>query len=210
MYTWRLKIIKMAVLITEIIPLQNFEIIKDKLGVILLEELSNQKTIQSLSSDLGIFIERQEPYDDSEDVVVNISQNNVSFGSIDEKISQGNISFNIDVYASGNATIDFDGNTITRKKLDLILGWIRYILSSTKYQTLGFQKGFIGGTFVDSIQYDDNYGSQDGAFVRMARLQFSVRANESQQMWNGLEFTGNDTVTKLDSGTKGYKLIFNT
>ena len=200
----------MAVLITEIIPLQNFEIIKDRLGVILLEELSNQIELQCKDVDLGVFIERQEPYDEAEDVVVNISENNIGFGSIDEKTSQGNISFNIDVYASGNATIDFDGNTITRKKLDIFKGWIRYILSSTKYQTLAFPKGFIGGTYVDSIQNDDNYGTQDGAFVRMARIQFSVRANENQEMWNGLEFTGNDTVIKLDNGTKGYKLIFNT
>lgn len=200
----------MAVLITEIIPLQNFEIIKDRLGVILLEELSNQIRLQCKDIDLGVFIERQEPYDEAEDVIVNISENNIGYGSIDEKTSQGNISFNIDVYASGNATIDFDGNTITRKKLDIFKGWIRYILSSTKYQTLAFPKGFIGGTYVDSIQNDDNYGTQDGAFVRMARLQFSVRANENQQMWNGLEFTGNDTVIKLDNGTKGYKLIFNT
>lgn len=200
----------MAVLITEIIPLQNFEIIKDRLGVILFEELMNQKKLQCKGIDIDVSIERQEPYDKAEDVVVNISQNNIAYGSIDERNSQGNISFNIDVYASGNATIEVDGNTTTRVKLDMVLGWIRYILSSTKYQTLAFPKGFIGGTYVDSVQYDDNYGSQDGAFVRMARLQFSVRASEVQEMWNGLEFTGNDTVIKLDNGTKGYKLIFNT
>lgn len=200
----------MAVLITEIIPLQNFEIIKDRLGVILFEELMNQKKLQCKGIDIDVSIERQEPYDDAEDVVVNISQNNIAYGSIDERNSQGNISFNIDVYASGNATIEVDGNTTTRVKLDMVLGWIRYILSSTKYQTLAFPKGFIGGTYVDSVQYDDNYGSQDGAFIRMARLQFSVRASEVQEMWNGLEFTGNDTVIKLDNGTKGYKLIFNT
>lgn len=200
----------MAVLITEIIPLQNFEIIKDRLGVILFEELMNQKKLQCKGIDIDVSIERQEPYDKAEDVVVNISQNNIAYGSIDERNSQGNISFNIDVYASGNATIEVDGNTTTRVKLDMVLGWIRYILSSTKYQTLAFPKGFIGGTYVDSVQYDDNYGSQDGAFIRMARLQFSVRASEVQEMWNGLEFTGNDTVIKLDNGTKGYKLIFNT
>lgn len=200
----------MAVLITEIIPLQNFEIIKDRLGVILFEELMNQKKLQCKNVDIDVSIERQEPYDKAEDVVVNISQNNIAYGSIDERNSQGNISFNIDVYASGNATIEKDGNTTTRVKLDMVLGWVRYILSSTKYQTLAFSKGFIGGTYVDSVQYDDNYGSQDGAFIRMARLQFSVRASEVQEMWNGLEFTGNDTVIKLDNGTKGYKLIFNT
>ena len=200
----------MAVLITEIIPLQNFEIIKDKLGVILLEELTNQKKLQCKDIDFGIFIERQEPYDDAEDVVVNITENNIAYNSIDEKSSQGNISFNIDVYASGNATIDIDGNTNVRRKLDIVKGWIRYILSSTKYKTLGFPKGFIGGTYVDSIQSDDNYGSQDASFVRFVRIAFSVRASESQEMWNGLGFTGNDTVIKLDDGTKGYKLIFNT
>tara|TARA_R100000541_G_scaffold44592_1_gene51681 strand:+ start:1664 stop:2266 length:603 start_codon:yes stop_codon:yes gene_type:complete len=200
----------MAVLITEKIQLQNFEIIKDKLGVILFEELINQKRTQCAEFDLEVFIERQEPYDDAEDVVVNITENNISYSSIDSNSSQGNISFDIDIYASGNATIDIDGNTNVRRKLDIVKGWIRYILSSTKYQTLGFPKGFIGGTYVNSIQNDKSYGSQDGSFVRVTTINFTVRASENQEMWDGLGFTGNDTVIKLDNGTKGYKLIFNT
>lgn len=200
----------MAVLITEKIELQNFEIIKDKLGVILFEELINQKRLQCVDIDLNVFIERQEPYDDAEDVVINITENNIAYDSIDEKNSQGNISFDIDIYASGNATIDIDGNTNVRRKIDIVKGWIRYILSSTKYKTLDFPKGFIGGTYVNSIQNDKNYGTQDGSFVRVTTINFSVRASEIQEMWNGLEFTGNDTVIKLDDGTKGYKLIFNT
>jgi hypothetical protein len=199
----------MSVLITEKIPVQNFEIVKNNLEVILFKELDNQVKKQCTDLDIQVFTERQEPYDKGEDVVVNVSLNNIPYSGIDEKNTTGNLSFNIDIYARGFTTLDNDGNKFSRSKLELVTGWIRYILSSTKYSTLGFQKGIIGGTYVDSIQFIDNYGNQDGAYVRMARLQFSVRVIENQSMFDGIELLGNDTIIRLYDGSKGYKLTFN-
>jgi len=82
-------------------------------------------------------------------------------------------------------------------------------LSSTKYKTLGFQAGFIGGTMVDSIQFLDNFGNQEANFVSMSRIVFTARLNENQLAWEGIALLGNDTNIKLDSTNKGYKLTFN-
>lgn len=199
----------MSVLITEIIPIQNFEIVKNKVEVILFTELINQKKLQCKEIDIEVFTERQQPYSNGEDVVVNVSLNNIPYSGIDAKNTNGNLIFNIDVYAGGFATLDNDGNKVSRSKLELITGWIRYILSSTKYNTLGLPKGIIGGTYVDSIQFDDNYGNQEANFIRMARIQFSVRVIENQEMWQGIELQGNDTVIKIHDSEKGYKLTFN-
>ena len=83
----------MAAIITEIIPIQGFEIVLNKIGVILFEELSNQKLIQVINGDFDLFIERQEPYDKSEDVVINISLDNDNFTGKTQKDSQGLTSF---------------------------------------------------------------------------------------------------------------------
>ena len=192
----------MSVLITEIIPIQNFEIVKNKVGVILFEELINQKNIQCKGIDIEVFTERQQPYSNGEDVLVNVSLNNIPYSGIDTRNTNGNLSFNIDVYAGGFTTLDNDGNKTSRSKLELVTGWIRYILSSTKYNTLGFPKGIIGGTYVEAIQFDDNYGNQDANFIRMARVQFSVKVIENQEMWQGIELQGNDTVIKIHDSEK--------
>jgi hypothetical protein len=199
----------MSALITEIIPIQNFEIVKNNVEVILFTELNNQKKLQCKGIDIEVFTERQEPYSNGEDVVVNVSLNNIPYSQIDTRNTTGNLSFNIDVYASGFTTLDNDGNKTSRSKLELVTGWIRYILSSTKYNTLGFPKGVIGGTYVDSIQFDDNYANQEANYVRMTRLQFSVKVIENQELWAGIELLGNDTVIKINDGSKGCKLTFN-
>lgn len=199
----------MSVLITEIIPIQNFEIVKNNVEVILFTELNNQKKLQCKGIDIEVFTERQEPYSNGEDVVVNVSLNNIPYSQIDTRNTTGNLSFNIDVYASGFTTLDNDGNKTSRSKLELVTGWIRYILSSTKYNTLGFPKGVIGGTYVDSIQFDDNYANQEANYVRMTRIQFSVKVIENQELWTGIELLGNDTVIKINDGSKGCKLTFN-
>jgi len=199
----------MSALITEIVPIQNFEIVKNNVEVILFTELNNQKNIQCKNIDIEVFTERQEPYSNGEDVVVNVSLNNVAYSEIDTRNTNGNLSFNIDVYASGFTTLDVDGNKISRSKLELVTGWIRYILSSTKYNTLGFPKGIVGGSNVDTIQFDDNYGNQEANYIRMARIQFSVRVAENQELWNGIELLGNDTIVVLNDSSKGHKLTFN-
>jgi hypothetical protein len=199
----------MSALITEIVPIQNFEIVKNNVEVILFTELNNQLVLQSNDMEIEVFTERQEPYSNGEDVVVNVSLNNVAYSGIDTRNTNGNLSFNIDVYASGFTTLDVDGNKISRSKLELVTGWIRYILSSTKYNTLGFPKGIVGGSNVDTIQFDDNYGNQEANYIRMARIQFSVRVAENQELWNGIELLGNDTIVVLNDSSKGYKLTFN-
>ena len=202
----------MSAKITEIIAEQSFEILTKEVGAILLLELDNQLNLEACSSgiDLGVFIERIEPVDKSEDVVVNVSLNNVNYDNHNEFTSQGTHTFNIDVYAFGEASTDETANDNVRIKLQKITGWIRYILQSTKYKTLGFAPGFIGGTYVQSINFDDSFGKEDGAMTRMSRLVFSVRASEFQDSDELLAFTGNDTTIKLDLTDKGYKLIFNT
>mgnify|MGYP000970290934 CR=1 FL=1 len=79
----------MTALITNKIPEQSFELITKQLGAILLCELEKQNELNCTKYDLGVFLERQEPYDKSEDVVVNISLNNVNYESFNERDTQG-------------------------------------------------------------------------------------------------------------------------
>lgn len=200
----------MSAKITEIIAEQSFELLTKKVGAILLLELTNQIALQNSDIDLGVFIERITPIDKSEDIVVNVSLNSVPYDNHNQFESQGTHTFNIDTYGFGIASADESANTNISLKLQKVTGWIRYILSSTKYKTLGFEPGLVGGTYVQSINFDDNYGKEDGAMTRMSRLVFSVRASEFQNPDDSQPFTINNTNITLSSTNKGYKLIFNT
>lgn len=199
----------MAILIDEIIPVQGFEVVTQQIGAILLLELDNQNNIQSTDYGLDVYLERIEPIDKSEDIVVNVSLDNMQNVQHNEFSLEGQNTFNIDVYCFGEESSTETASTNVRVKLQRVVGWIRYILSSPKYKTLDFAPGLIGGTYVQSITFDDNFGKEDSSMTRMARLQFMVRVYEQQNEDLTAEFTGNDTVIKLGLTEKGYKLIFN-
>jgi len=200
----------MASIITDIIPIQNFEVCLNKIGVVLLEELTNKITLKSLTDDLEVFIARQTPYGKEEDVMINITFDNSNYSGKTQKDRQGLTNYNIDIFCQGIESESETGSTSSRVKLMRYLGMISFILSSTKYKTLGFENNLIGGTMVDSIQVQNNYGSQEANYISFARVSFSARLQEFQDAWDGVPFSGNDTTIKLDLTNKGYQLIFNS
>lgn len=200
----------MASIITEIIPQQSFEIVLNRLGAILLEEISNQVQVQALPDDVEIFIERMEGFDKSEDIVINVSCNNMNYQGQVQRGSQSDTTFFIDVYSTGEASASGAGHKDVRMKLHRYIGMCRYILSSTKYKTLGFEAGIVTGVNVTGVQFNNTDDREQADFIRMARLSLSVKIYENQEMWDAIVLQANDTTIKLDETEKGYKLIFNT
>lgn len=199
----------MAAIIDEIIPMQGFEFVALQIQTILSEELANQKILQDFDSNFEVFLERQEAYDNSEYIMINVSLNGINYSGTTQKDAQGSTSYFIDVYTPGVESDLQTGNEDSRKKMHLFIGMIRYILSSTKYQTLGLPMGLIGGKYVENIQFLDNYGNQDASFIRFGRITFSVRIQEDQASWTGIVLNGNDTTIKLDTTDDGFKLTKN-
>lgn len=197
-------------LINYIIPMQAFEVVLNKIASILLIEVSNQVTLNSLNDQVEVYTERMTSFDKSEDVLINVSLASSNFQNITKRDSTGLTDFYIDVYARGFESDLSTGEKDSRNKLHRYMGMCRHILSSSRYMYLGFEPGLIGGVYVNSINYDDNYDNQDAAYIRMARLNLSVRIYEFQDMDIPVEFLGNDTIIKLSNTDKGQKLIFNT
>lgn len=193
----------MAAIIQTQIEEQNFEIILNKIGIILLEEIQNQLTITSSDVSCDVYKERQEPIDKSEDVLVNVSLSSTNNEDFNETSYTSTGTFNIDVYANGF------GSDYSRLRLHKIVGMIRFVLSSTLYKTLGFDYGYIMGTYLTSINFDDNYGKEDGTFFRMGRLVLSVKFVEDSEMAQTTSLLGNDSNVRLDLTEKGFKFNFN-
>lgn len=197
----------MAAIIDEIILEQGFEKVLYQVAAILKIELDNQKTVHSNMPDFAVFAERMTPYDKSEDVMINVTSSNINFGSFTESSSSGKVDFSIEIYSPLEHTSIIAGDSSSKFTLHKVAGLIRYILSSTKYKTLNLPLGLIGGTYVESIRFFDDFNNQGGASIRMATLGFSVRVQENQDLWNGVSFNQNNTSIKLEETNLGYQLI---
>jgi hypothetical protein len=199
----------MPALITNIIPKQGFEIVRDAIGAILVLELTNQKTLQGSTLfpwPVNVFKERLTVMDNEENIYINILVDSATYSNKSQKEVEGRTTYFVDVYTRGKGNTDGTSeSTVTRDKF---IGMIRYILSSTMYNTLGMVPGLIGGTMIDSFATLDPASKEDSEYTSFARLTYTVRIQEGQAMWQGIDLVGNDTEVKLEETEKGYQYVF--
>ena len=205
----------MASVLTEIIPTQAFEIVQNRIGAILLEEITNQMSLQSLTDVFELYLERVEPYDKSEDVMISVAFNSGDYDGYTQQDVQGEYMYFIDIFAKGAGVGTQTPSENVRQKMFKYVGMARYILSSGKYPTLGLPPGVIGNRHIRKITFDtdySNFGNHsnfDGAFIRFCRIIYTVRVRESQLLWEGIPLYGNDSNLRPEGTEFGTRLIFN-
>jgi hypothetical protein len=205
----------MASILSEIIGVQNFEVVANRIGSILLEEIHNQKTIQGFDDEIEIFNERIEPFSKEQDVMITIAFREAEYAGQNTRDIQGEYIYFIDIFTSGWGEEEVSPSIVSKNKLFRYVGLVRYILSTGKYLTLGFPPGFIGGKYIEKITLDTDYSNfgnhsnYDGSYIRFARIMYKVRVQENQELWQGIELQGNTTNVTLDDTEKGTKFIFN-
>jgi hypothetical protein len=205
----------MAAILTEIIPAQGFEIVANRIGELLTQEIANQQTIQSLTEDCKVFLERIEPFTKEEDVMITVAWRESTPEGNTQSDYQGYEMYFVDLFVSGGSEDDEAASAIMQKKLYKYIGLIRYILSSGKLPTLGLPPGLIGGKFIRKITLDTDYSNfgnhsnYDWAFIRFARVMFMVRVQERTELWQGIPLLGNDTTVHLEGTDQGLQFKFN-
>jgi len=197
-------------LITNIIQEQGFEKVRDSIGAILTTELLNQKTLQGFSEDINVYVGRSTPFQQDEQIMVNVLLDSSNYGSINEHDAMGNTSYYIDVFTSGKANMNSIGGYQSSQLRDKFIGMCRAILQSTKYKTLSLPNGIISGTYCENFEVFDSTNAQDSSFTSMARLNFSVRILENQEVWQGVTIANSFTSVKLGLTEKGYQYKLTT
>lgn len=196
-------------MILEVIPQQNFEIVRDALGFLIKSELDSQKEKENsrIFEDFEVFIERTIPIQNSEEVVINIVLRSGDFDNKTQKDSQGKTFFDIEFYTIGKSSPSQTGYFDSARKLHKYIGLIRYILQHTEYKTLNLQPGFIGGTMVENYNIAENQRTnQDTDFIKMGVISFSVRIQENQTMATPVNLGEIYTSLKIEQTEKGYSL----
>ena len=196
-------------IISEIIPEQGFEKVRDVIGAILLDELTNQKALQPnrLTEDIQVFTARSTPFHQSESFMINVSCDNGNFTNHTERGMHEGVNYNIDIFSKGKENAFENGGLSASKVRDKYNGLVRYILSDHHYKTLNLPLGLIMGTYVESFENFEVNNSQDASFSQMCRIVFNVRINENQSLWSGVNIANLYTTVRIHLTDKGYQLI---
>lgn len=202
-------------IISELIPQQGFEIVRDMIGAILKIEIENQKTLSnqqnpnSFQEDVRIFQERLSPIGESDEVVINVQLSSANYSGLTRKDTQGATIFFVDIYTTGKETDDTSGDIISSSRLHKFLGLCRYIISHTEYKTLTLQPGVIAGVTVDGFNILEPSLKEDSLFFRMGRLTISYKIQENQSMPLGNPLTASGTTVRLQETNLGYEYLLN-
>lgn len=172
----------MPALITSAIPSQNFELIRDRIGEILLLELTNQHTITPTYPNITkVWIERFIPFDANLDMpTVVVSIDNSGFDNKTQVKRDGTTTYNIDIYTNASTSAaNGPGDQYAMVQMNKIAGMIAAILSAPAYTTLLFANGKVGGTMVKGFFVGDKRKIKDALSDVIGRMIFEVRAIET-------------------------------
>lgn len=204
----------MASVITGIIDPQAFEVVRDRIGRILAEELAQQYSL-SASPDLNAqnWIERFLPYQENELPCVNVMLAEGTYDGQTAVQNDGTYRYYIDVHVNATSTHNNPGNQKAIRKLHKLLGVCRAILMDARYKTLGFstRPGYVMNRHVESIQIKEpGQKEHDMMSTAMGRIVILVKVPEITAYKTGVAGKQIQTTVKLADTDKGYLWVDGT
>ena len=188
-----------------IIPNQHFELVRDRIATILVDELAEQYTLSS-NEDINVqkvWMERVWPFHENELPAVNVCFSHGPYEKQDIQESMGNYIYHIDCYHSAKSTDDDNGDKLGNIKLQRLLGVCRAIIENPQYNTLDFAPPFIRHREIQKIMIAQAK-SGDVNNMAMGRLELLVRVHEDTQLVGTIAAGGYDTTVYLSETDKGY------
>jgi len=186
------------------IPTQNFELVHNRIGEILTEELQNQVlSYYRTEFDMKVWKERDIQFNQAELPSINVIMERADYDNMHLGQTDGNTRYFIDAYYKAKSTQDSLGDELASNRLQKLLGAVAYILRDPKYKTLGFARPFIQHTRIESMVFGKPI-KQDASHVVLGRLAFIVRVPETNVLVTAPAFAGNDTQVSLQQTDQGY------
>jgi hypothetical protein len=190
-----------------IIPSQAFEIIRNRIADIIIDELQNQKDYTGDDElNCNIVLEQRIAFDKSELTIINIAMTDADFSNQHQGQSDGDYKYNVDVIA-GSPSDDVDqGDTLASKLVQKIIGKLYAIMTNAQYRTLGFNPGSGGIQRVSVTPITiGNLTQGDTRSTTIARMVVTVRASQTTELLGGILAAGYDTQIKIAESNSGFK-----
>lgn len=197
----------MSAKITTIIAPDNFELIRDQLGAVLLLEIAKQVDLDSTLLLPTFWRERFVEFIAKEFPAINVryQKGDGIEGSRERNQTAFNHCFYIDVSVIAKTSVDGKGDELATILLHRYLRIIRSILSNPIYNTLGFPKPFSASSVVNGIEVFEPMEFQDSTNQINGRIEYSIKVNEYVAIPVGV-YTVNEVtdVVTLYGSERGY------
>ena len=191
--------------LTEIIPAQAFERIRDRICEILTTELNAQNVLSAFEVPV-IWKERFIPFNETEIPAVNVNIQNGVFDNETVVRSEGTYIFNIDIYTNSETTDETGaGNQYAMIKMNRLLGKICAILRHPNYVMLGFPKGTVSKRKVERFFIGDKQTVKDALSNVVGRVQLMVVGIETNEVYTPVPLNVATTVFRFTESSLGYK-----
>ncbi len=190
--------------INEIVGKDYFQLCRDNIATIFLDELPNQATLQA-NQDLSfskIWCDRKRPFNSSEIPAINLSIESVNYGPKNSGQREANLIFTIDVYDSKVSTIDGDADELLSESTWQIARTIQYILDNPIYATLGLSP-YVMHTEIQSIE-GGQVGETEDNRCSILRIKFAVKTMSILQGATPIPYSQLATVSKLAQTEQGF------
>lgn len=192
--------------ITSVIPPQNFEIIRDRICAILLEELNDQY-LRTYDEDLNvekIYLERMVPFDHTELPALNVGIERGDYDNYHAGHADAVYRYFIECNTAAKTTGNQRGDEKSKIKVQKLLGKCRYILEDPIYKTLAFAPNtLIRHRHIEMFVFAEPT-KMDSENTTMTRLILVVKTIETNVLLEGVLFDANETGVKLYDTDKGY------
>lgn len=193
--------------ITSVIGSQSFEKVRDRIALILADELQNQLLIgYDGNLDVDVYTERFVPFGHAELPAVNVMLMRGEYDGQTAVQHDGTYRYIIECCTLGTTDGLKRGDEKAMKALHKLLGVCRSILMDSKYIRLGYTVPFIMNRHVEAISIMDT-GKTDATKSVAGRLILVVKVGEESDLAQGRVADGYDTSWTIDDTDEGYLLV---
>ncbi len=199
--------------IVGIIPLQQYELIRNNIAEIIAIELENQFVLSyDADLDCNVWLERTTPFDRTEltPAVINVSFIDGNYENQDVVFADGIYNYAIDIYARSYTNETNIGDTRSALIVQKIIGKVRAILSAVQYRTVNMPDGIVRNRKVTTVQvYDPKRSSgamnsdDSTTFDQAGRVTFQVTAQENVEVIIAPIEKGSDTMVNFELTPNG-------
>lgn len=195
--------------ITSIIPPQKFEVVRDRIALIVTEELANQAALGVSVADLKkVYIDRIVPPNLAELPMANVSFKRINYENQTTLQADGSNTYYVDIFVSSKFTNSERGDTVSSSDAARLGGMVRAIIENPIYRNLDFPAPYLSRVTVDSVEMAElNADNKDANSTIVCRVTITVEMPEKTQLLEGIEADGVIASVKLATTERGYRYV---
>jgi hypothetical protein len=192
-------------IITEPIGLGGFEIVRDRIGAILYDELANQLAMRydEWLDVERVYLGRYVNFNESELPAINVGVGRLDLDNHDVTQADGTGIYWIDCHMGAVSSENIDGGSLAVARMHDLVNVCMGILQHSEYKTLGFAPPFIMYRRVMQLLFNPPE-TKDSFSTVVGRIVMHVKAPETFGLYIPRDIESYKTVVKMHESERGY------